>query len=105
MRAGDLDRLITIEQPTESKDEYGAPTVIWTSFAQVWAGVRYDNGTEYFAAGQMNARIDAVFRIRHRAGITTKMRVAYDGEYFDILEKRPLGRDEGFDLKTIARQA
>ncbi len=105
MRAGRLDRLITIEQPTESKDEYGATTVIWTSFAQVWASVRYDNGTEYFSAGQVNTRIDAVFKIRPLTGITTKMRVNYAGEYFDILEKRPLGRDEGFDLKTIARQA
>ncbi len=105
MRAGQLDRLITIEQPTETTDDYGAPTVVWMPFAQVWANVRYDNGTEYFASGQMNTRIDAVFKIRYLSGITTKMRVSYDGEYFDILEKRPLGRNEGFDLKTSVRQA
>ncbi len=106
MRAGDLDRLITIEQPTETIDAYGAPIQSWTTLAaNVPAQVSYDNGSEYFAAGQMNARIDAVFKIRYRSDLTTKMRISYGGETYDIKFLNEIGRREGYNIKAVVHQA
>lgn len=108
MRSGELDRLITIEQATESTDAYGAPTLTWDPPAnswQVWAQVKPIRGQEYFAAQQVNARVDTTFRIRYRSDITTKMRISYGGEYYDIQSIIELGRREGLELMAIVRQA
>ncbi len=105
MRAGDLDRLITIEQPTESVDAYGAPTQTWATLAQVWAQVKPVRGSEYFAAQQMNARVDAVFRVRYRTDLTTKMRISYNSETYDIQGIIEIGRREGLELMAVVHQA
>lgn len=105
MRAGDLDRRITIEQATAGTDDYGAPTQTWATLAQVWAQVKPVRGQEYFAAQQVNARVDTVFKIRHRTDITTAMRISYGSEYYDIQSVLEIGRREGLELMAIVRQA
>lgn len=106
MRAGRLDRLITIEQPIESTDpSYGAPIQTWATLAQVWAQVKPVRGSEYFAAQQMNARVDTVFKIRYRSDLTTKMRISYGGELYDIQSIIELGRNDGLELMAIVRRA
>lgn len=105
MRAGELDRLITIESRTESRSATGAATYTWSPLATVWAKVKPVRGQEYFAASQVNAQIDAVFIIRHRSDITRTMRVDYAGEYYDIQDIAELGRGEGLELYARVQQA
>lgn len=105
MRAGELDRRITIESRTESRSTTGAATYTWATLATVWAKVKPVRGQEYFAASQVNAQVDAIFTIRYRADITRTMRISYGGEYYDIQDIAELGRGEGLELYARVQQA
>ncbi|MEN6474134.1 MAG: phage head closure protein, partial [Syntrophaceae bacterium] len=39
---------------------------------------------ELFQASQVYADVTTMFRIRYRAGLNTKMRIYYDGRYYNI---------------------
>lgn len=105
MRAGELDRRIVIETPTDTQDSAGGPTQTWATFATVWAKVIPLRGQEYFAANQNNTQVDSTFRIRWLSGVTATMRISYDGEYWDIQHIAEIGRQEGLDLLARVHQA
>ena len=105
MRAGELDRLIVIETPTEGQDDYGGRALTWVTFATVWAKVTPTRGRETVAADQVVAQADTVFRIYWLSGLTTKMRVSYDGQLYDIAHLAEIGRREGLDLMATLRRA
>lgn len=98
MRAGELDRSIIIQSATETRDSYGDVLPSWTTFATVWATVTANRGDERFAAYQVVAQADILFRIRWRSGITVKMRISYDGQIYDIVHIAEIGRREGLDI-------
>lgn len=105
MRAGDLDRQITIEAPTETPNAIGEPIQTWSVFVTVWAKVAPVRGRERFTADQVAAEADTIFRIRWLVGVTEKMRVSYDGRLYDITYIAELGRREGMELQTVMRRA
>ena len=79
-----FDKKITIQQRTETQSS-GEVQVTWTTFAaNVWAYIEPTVGREYFAARQIVD--EALFRItiRYIDGLTTKMRVSWNGDYYDI---------------------
>lgn len=98
MRAGELDRQIVIESATETQNGIGEPIKTWSTFATVWAKAKQLRGREYVAAQAINAEIDTVFTIRWLAGVTRKMRILYDAQYFDIHDIAEIGRREGLDV-------
>jgi SPP1 family predicted phage head-tail adaptor len=51
MRAGKLNRQITIMQPAAGQDAIGQPVTTWVGLATVWANVRHLNGVETIKAG------------------------------------------------------
>lgn len=105
MRAGQIDRRITIERNTPGRDAVGAETESWTTLATVWAEVRPAAGREFFDAQQVVAEAKVVFRIRYRSDVTAKMRVSYAGNLYDIHSVAELGRQEGLDIMTTAKVA
>lgn len=105
MKAGQLDRLITIEQPVDVQGVAGGATETWSTFQQVWSQVLPLRGREYFAAQQVNAEVDATFRIRWIAGVTPKMRIDYGGVKYDIQHIAEIGRREGLDLLARVHSA
>lgn len=84
MRAGLLNRQITIEQRTDAQDSFGQPVPGWTPLATEWAAVEADRGREYFAAAQIQAVAPVRFRIRYRSDVTPRHRVSYAGKLYDI---------------------
>lgn len=98
MRAGDMDRQIVIESATETQNGIGEPVATWSTFATVWAQVMPLRGSEYVAAQAINTEIDTIFRVRWLAGVTTKMRVSYGAQYYDIQYLAEIGRRVGLDL-------
>jgi SPP1 family predicted phage head-tail adaptor len=85
IRAGELDKRITIQSYTTTQNSYGEETKSWSDLVTVWAAVEPLQGREYWAAQKVNAELTVQFRIRYRAGITPKMRVYYDSRYFYII--------------------
>lgn len=102
MRAGPLDRRITIEVRTVTQNDAGAPVESWAEFATVWAQKTDLRGDEFFAAQKENGEITTRFRIRHFAGLKAEMRIAYDGLYYDIVQLMELGRRDGWEILARA---
>lgn len=105
MRAGELDRKIIIQSLTQTRDAYGATVDVWATFAEVWARKRDIRGDEYFAAQQVNARVDVVFLIRYLAGVTNTMRISYNNQFWDIRSINEIGRREGLEIYAEVKRA
>lgn len=84
MQAGDLRERITIQARLESTGTTGEVTWTWIDYLTVWGAVEPLRGEEYFAARQLQAATSLRIRIRWQDGITTKMRVAHRGRYYEI---------------------
>lgn len=103
MRAGRLDREITIERATDARGTSGAVTKTWATLATVPAEVRPKRGREFFAAGQVAGEVDTVFRIYWRSDITVKDRISYGGRTYDITSLGEIGRKEVLEIMATAR--
>lgn len=98
MRAGRLNRRITIQQVTETQDSYNALTESWSTYKTVWAEVVPKRAREYFSQAETVSQSDIMFRIRHISGVTTKMRISYDGNVYDIQSIIEIGYKEGLEI-------
>lgn len=104
MKAGQLDRRITIQQNTGGPDSVGQLVESWQNVAVVWAAMEWKSGGESFETSQRSAKQQVEFTIRYRPGITPKMRVLYDGSAFDIEDVRETERRETLVLIAYARE-
>jgi len=84
MRAGMLDRRITIESAVTTLDSSGQPIAVWSTFATVWAARRDVRGSERFTAEQELATRTATYRMRWISGVNEEMRVVDAGVTYDI---------------------
>ena len=95
-KPGRMDKLITIQQwgaDSPAQDAYGAPSGTWTTYATRWAEKIDKSGREFFAGGLVG-EATCMFKIRYLDGLTTKMRISYDSEYYDIISIIELGRQD-----------
>ena len=100
MRAGKLDRTITLDAHSEgTPDEYGTVTPGWSAFATVRAQLVSMTTDEFLRAyGELSESV-VVFRTRYLDGVTTAHRVGYEGRQFDIKELKEIGRRKGLELR------
>ena len=103
MRSGSLDRKITIEQKTVSRNTFGEEVETWATFSSVWAKVIPLRGQERFESKLVNAEVDTMFRIRYLSGVLPTMRVVHETRLYDIHSVIEIGRREGHDLVTSVR--
>lgn len=102
MRAGQLDRVITIQRASTSLNDYGTPTSTWANVVTLRAQ-RVQASTEEFirGAGASDETV-IVFRTRYVAGITNADRIVTDGIVHEIKETKELGRRRGLELRTLS---
>lgn len=99
MRAGRLNRLVTIER----REQIGwiginEPEYAWVPFAKFWAE-RFDEAeTEIDATNQIVAKTTAKFRTHYVAGITSVDRLICEGATYDILGVIELGYRKGTEI-------
>ena len=98
LRAGNLDRRITIENLTSTVDSHGGETQTWSTLAAVWAEVIPLSGDEAIIAAQSIPGARIKFRIRWRSDVTETARVIYEGRNYDIAYIAEIGRREGLEL-------
>lgn len=90
MKAGTLNRRITIQRRATGTDAAGQPLQTWADVATVWANILGNTGMASIRhAGEVSAAIKRYsIRIRFREGLDEGMRVVYAGQNFDIKEVR-----------------
>jgi len=107
MRAGPLDRLITIERFTETRDEFNAQVKNWGTLATVWASKSDVSDAERIAAQEAGSTITTRFQIRWSGDVSdvnARDRIAFDGKIYDVSGVKEIGRREGLELTTTLRQ-
>ncbi|RJP54170.1 MAG: head-tail adaptor protein [Anaerolineaceae bacterium] len=105
MRAGALDRRLTIQEKVITQSDSGEEQVTWSTIATVWAQKIENRGSERFAAQQYVGHSVRTFKIRYSstvAAVTTEHRLVYDGVNYDITDVRELGRREGIEIDAYA---
>lgn len=103
MRAGKLDRRVTIQRATTASNSFNEPIETWADVATVWGQQRPNRGNERFAAQEVAGSAVMTFQIRYRSDVTVKDRLSYDGRLWNILDVRELGRREATEIDAVAR--
>jgi SPP1 family predicted phage head-tail adaptor len=102
MRAGRLDRRVTLQSRVLTRNSQGEEVVTYTDLGDVWAEKQDLRGREYFTAQQVSADISTRWRIRYVEGLTALNRLVYEGINYDIQHVAEIGRREGLELFTRA---
>jgi len=97
---GQFRHRITFLEDVTVTDEIGQEITEWVGFKKAWAMIKTVKGSEYVAAGSERATIIYRFIIRYTKGITSDMRISYQGRTFDIIEP-PINDDEMNKTLTI----
>ncbi|MCR5856576.1 phage head closure protein [Mesorhizobium sp. J428] len=100
MRAGQLDREITIQAQTRTgTTPAGTPQFAWTTFATVRAQIVQASTQEYLRGYGETDNLGVVFRIWWLDGVTTEHRVHYAGKTLNIRETKEIDRRKGLELR------
>jgi head-tail adaptor len=107
MRAGKLDRRITLRRLVVSQSASGAVVLTPQVIATVWAQKVPDRGLEAFREGQVQGWASVTWRTRYFLdGVeepTVKWELLEGSRVYEVLEVREIGRREGWELVTRAR--
>ena len=92
MRAGQLNRRITVQAKPAGPDQGGQPHSEWTTVGQIWSSIRHETGASALRATQASGIPVSIvqysvlvrFADAQRLGIQAGMRVLHDGHTFKI---------------------
>jgi SPP1 family predicted phage head-tail adaptor len=100
IRAGKLDRTITIENAVTVLDDAGTPVQEWTPAVVLRAELLNEVTDEQERQlGPVSDRMIA-FRTRYVRGISVADRIEYEGEYYNLKSIKEIGRRRGLELKA-----
>lgn len=85
LQAGSLNRLIEIQSRSTAKDAFGHQSDVWTTVITARASIEPLSGAEIVAAGAQLGETMVQVVIRWRQGITSAMRVVYQGGVYTVL--------------------
>lgn len=102
MRAGKLDRRITIERASLQTNAFNEEVEVWAPIATVWAQQRPNRGAERFTAQEIAGQAVMTFHIRYR-DVTVKDRIIYQGRTWNVTDVRELGRRVVTEIDAVAR--
>ena len=104
MRAGRMDRLITLKAKVVTTNDFGEEIEEWQDVGTIWAERLELRGNERWNAMQTVANITCKYRIRWRDDIgPLNMLVDADNREYDIHAVLEVGRREGLELLVKAR--
>lgn len=102
MRAGKLDRSVTIQSNTYVVDDYGNPAYTWADLATVRAQIVQANTEEFIRAYGAADETVIIFRIRWLDGVKLADRIVYEGVNHNLKEIKEIGRRNGLELRCVA---
>lgn len=104
LRAGQLNRRITLQRQSTVQDTFGGPVRTWLDVATVWADIQPLSGRELESAQRMASEVSHQITVRYQARLNdTRMvagyRALYKARIFNI--HAALNEDEGNVLITL----
>ena len=85
MRVMDKRHLLTIEQPTNTLNDFGETVQTWSTFATVFGAIQGIAGREYIIANQKSSEMDYRIFTEYTDNVKPTMRVKFGTRYFSIL--------------------
>jgi SPP1 family predicted phage head-tail adaptor len=101
MRAGLMDRKITIQRFTSTVDDFGTPVETWTDLVTLRAQQVQTSTDEYIRNYGASDETVIVFRTWWRADVTNADRIVYAGDNYNIKETKEIGRRNGLELRCV----
>lgn len=96
---GELSREIIVQTASaDTVNDYGEPTSAWYNLHTLWAKIEWKGGEEKMDSEQTTNFERVEFTIRYKGDITPKMRVSYDGDFYDIESVAQVGGRKRFEL-------
>lgn len=111
MRAGLLNRRVTVQNRVESRSSSGEVTWTWADWKTVWASVLPAAGQRFFQAQQLQTTVTHTVRVRYQPGFRTDQRITHQVEpgvtqTFEVQAVIPVRDDKRhLDLMCVAREA
>ena len=89
MRAGQLNRLVAVQQRSTARDSFGQQVEAWTTIKSVYAYIEALSGNERAAAQSISTDVSHRFTVRYDAifadpRVVATYRIVYAGRIFDI---------------------
>lgn len=106
MRAGPLDRTLTLRRRTVETDALGEEVETFVDLADARASKTDISDAEKVRAQQVGAEITTRFQVRwsvNWSDMNPKDRVACDGREYEVVACKELGRREGIEITACAR--
>lgn len=106
MKAGELNRRITIERATFTTNALNEKVPSWTTLATVWASKKDVSDSERIAAAEVRASITTRFQIRLSdivADLNAKDRISFQGRIYEIFAVKEIWRNTGLEITAAAR--
>lgn len=106
MKAGDLNRRITLERATYTTNELNEKVPTWNTLAVVWASKKDVSDSERLAAAEVRAAITTRFQIRlsnKTADLDAKDRINFQGRIYEIFSVKEIWRNTGLEITAAAR--
>jgi len=85
MKAGQLKHRIVIEQQTQTKNAIDEIILTWSTFCTVWAAIEPATGQTYYAANQLEAKVDGRVRMRYHDDLDPTMRIRFGDRILNIV--------------------
>lgn len=85
MESGKLRHVLTIEQPTETKDASGRVSVAWSTFATAYGSLASSSYKYQVMAESSKLIASHVITIRYLDGLTERMRLKLGSRTFSII--------------------
>jgi SPP1 family predicted phage head-tail adaptor len=102
MRAGKLDKSITIQRQSETVNAAGSVLKTWADLATMRSEIVQQTATEFLTGYGTAENGTIIFRIRYQPGITTADRVSYAGSVYEIEEIKEIGRRRSLELRGVS---
>lgn len=99
LRPGRMDRRLTLQSKSVTRNGMGQEIVSWANGDTVWAEVIVMKGREDFEAKQKTSVQMTRFVIRYRTDVTEgSNRILYENNWYDINSIAEIGRREGLSI-------
>jgi SPP1 family predicted phage head-tail adaptor len=104
--AGGLNRHITLQRATVTKNDFNEDVESWGVLAEVFAERRDASAGESYRAQEVGAEISTRFEIRHSslvADLNPRDRLIYAGRIYNITGVREKQRNRWLEIDAVAR--
>jgi SPP1 family predicted phage head-tail adaptor len=96
---------VTVQQPSQTRNEVGETSLTWSDYATVWADVRSLGGREAQRYAETIGLSTHKVTIRYLDGLISSMRVIYDSRTLEIGQINELERRWTQELICTERAA